>query len=168
MRQKIKRYILALDDTALLALYAACWAPALFAPSNSQIAWVTLGHILSAVAVMLVVLFWIHRPSFRLGWRVRDAWPALVVVVAVVEACQAPIRTVATLDLLRTLEMAAVFVWQHGAAALCPHKNTALFGGVPGCPDQVWLEGDCEMLLRCDAVFAIPGWRDSSGAPEYH
>lgn len=65
---------------------------------------------------------------------------------------------------IRRAELAAVFVWQHGAAALCPHKNTALFGGVSGCPDQVWLEGDCEMLLRCDAVFAIPGWRDSSGA----
>jgi hypothetical protein len=65
---------------------------------------------------------------------------------------------------IRKAEQAAVFVWQHGGAALCPHKNTALFGGVPGCRDKVWLEGDCEMLLRCDAVFAIPGWLNSRGA----
>jgi len=65
---------------------------------------------------------------------------------------------------IRTAEKAALFVWQHGAAALCPHKNTALFGGAPGCHDEVWLKGDCEMLLRCDAVFAIDGWRDSNGA----
>jgi hypothetical protein len=65
---------------------------------------------------------------------------------------------------IRRAEAAAVFVWQHGAAALCPHKNTALFGGVPGCPDTTWLEGDMEMLLRCDAVFAIENWKNSSGA----
>jgi hypothetical protein len=65
---------------------------------------------------------------------------------------------------IRQAEKAALFVWSHGAAAICPHKNTALFGGYPGCPDQTWLEGDCEILLRCDAVFAIDNWRDSSGA----
>ena len=40
---------------------------------------------------------------------------------------------------IRAAEDAAIFVWQHGAAALCPHKNTAMFGGIPGCPDNVWL-----------------------------
>ena len=61
-------------------------------------------------------------------------------------------------------EKAAIFVWQHGGAALCPHKNTAYFGGVPGCHDEVWLAGDIEMLKRCDAIFAIDGWRNSNGA----
>lgn len=67
---------------------------------------------------------------------------------------------------IRAEEQAAIFVWQHGAAALCPHKNTAMLGGVPGCPDHVWLRGDSEMLVRCDAVFAIRGWRESTGASE--
>jgi hypothetical protein len=65
---------------------------------------------------------------------------------------------------IRTAEAAAQFVWQHGAAALCPHKNTSGLGGLPGCPDQVWLEGDKELLRRCDAVWAIKGWRKSKGA----
>jgi hypothetical protein len=65
---------------------------------------------------------------------------------------------------IRKAEAAAIFVWQYGGAALCPHKNTAYFGGVPGCHDEVWLAGDKAMLLRCDAVWAIEGWRDSSGA----
>jgi hypothetical protein len=61
-------------------------------------------------------------------------------------------------------EKAALFVWQHGGVALCPHKNTALFGGAPGTTDETWLAGDLELLSRCDAVYAIPGWRESSGA----
>jgi hypothetical protein len=65
---------------------------------------------------------------------------------------------------IRRAEQAALFVWSHGAAAICPHKNTALFGGAPGCPDDTWLSGDLEILSRCDAVFAINGWRDSTGA----
>ena len=59
-------------------------------------------------------------------------------------------------------EQAALFVWQHGGAAICPHKNTAFFGGY--CPDKVWLEGDLEILRRCDAVYAMLGWEHSKGA----
>jgi hypothetical protein len=65
---------------------------------------------------------------------------------------------------IRAAEKAAQMVWQWGGAALCPHKNTAFFGGLPGCPDQIWLDGDLEMLWRCDAVWAIEGYEESSGA----
>lgn len=65
---------------------------------------------------------------------------------------------------IRTAEKAAQMVWQWGGVALCPHKNTAFFGGLPGCPDSVWLEGDLELLKRCDAVWAISNFHDSSGA----
>ena len=65
---------------------------------------------------------------------------------------------------IRAAEQAAQFVWQQGGVALCPHLNTALFDGLPGCADEVWLRGDLELLRRCDAVFAIEHWRDSSGA----
>jgi len=65
---------------------------------------------------------------------------------------------------IRKAEDAAVFVWQNGGVALCPHKNTAGFGGLPGCPDNVWLQGDLELLGRCDAVWALDGWMESSGA----
>lgn len=67
-------------------------------------------------------------------------------------------------DHIREASIAALFVWQHGAAAICPHRNTALFGGYPGCPDETWLKGDLEIIKRCDAVWAIHNWKDSVGA----
>ena len=65
---------------------------------------------------------------------------------------------------IREAERAALFVWRYGGAALCPHKNTAGLGGALGLPDSVWLEGDLEILRRCDALWAIPGWESSTGA----
>ena len=59
---------------------------------------------------------------------------------------------------------AALFVWLYGGVALCPHKNTSLFGGAYGIPDRTWLDGDLELLSRCDAIWALPGWDTSSGA----
>jgi hypothetical protein len=52
-------------------------------------------------------------------------------------------------------------VWQAGAVALCPHTNTALMDGC--LPDSVWLEGDIELLRRCDGVVLLPGWAASEG-----
>jgi len=63
---------------------------------------------------------------------------------------------------IRHAEKYAIKYWQMGYAVICPHKNTALFGGL--APDAVWLEGDLELLSRCDVVVMIPGWRGSSGA----
>lgn len=63
---------------------------------------------------------------------------------------------------VRTAERAALEVWKMGAAALCPHTNTANFQGA--APDEVWLEGDLEMLRRCDAVYALPTFHLSTGA----
>ena len=42
------------------------------------------------------------------------------------------------------------------------HKNTALFGGA--APDSVWLEGDLEMMRRCDAILCTDDWERSAGA----
>jgi nucleoside 2-deoxyribosyltransferase len=63
---------------------------------------------------------------------------------------------------IRRAEGFALNVWLLGAAALCPHTNTRFYQGA--APDRVWLEGDIEMLKRCDAVLAIPGWEKSKGA----
>lgn len=51
---------------------------------------------------------------------------------------------------IRRAEEVALRVWKAGAACICPHKNTAFFGGA--APDDVWLTGDLEMVRRCDAV----------------
>src|SRR5512136_1308254 len=72
-----------------------------------------------------------------------------------------PYRRRRLLNILRA-RSAALFVWQHGGVALCPHLNTAFFDGK--MPDDVWLDGDLELLSRCDAIWAIPGWRESAGA----
>jgi hypothetical protein len=72
-----------------------------------------------------------------------------------------PYRGRRLVNILRA-RAAALFVWQHGGVALCPHMNTAFFDGK--MPEAVWLEGDLELLSRCDAVWALPGWRESDGA----
>ena len=63
---------------------------------------------------------------------------------------------------IQNAEAVALRVWQLGHAAFCPHKNSAYFGGI--APDSAWLEGDIEIMRRCDAVCLVPGWEKSSGA----
>ena len=58
----------------------------------------------------------------------------------------------------------ALDVWRNGGIAICPHLNTMLFGGAPGCTDEMWLAGDLEILKRCDAVYAMIGYGRSEGA----
>ena len=65
---------------------------------------------------------------------------------------------------IRAAEQAALFVWINGGVALCPHKNTAGFGGAHGLPGKTWLIGDLELVARCDALWALPGWDTSEGA----
>lgn len=63
---------------------------------------------------------------------------------------------------IRAAEHYALAIWKLGAASICPHKNTEMFGGA--ADDSVWLEGDKAILARCDAVFGMPSWRESTGA----
>ena len=63
---------------------------------------------------------------------------------------------------IRRAEAVALQYWKLGYTVICPHKNTAFFGGA--LPDTVWLEGDIEILKRCDVIVMIPGWEDSKGA----
>jgi nucleoside 2-deoxyribosyltransferase len=63
---------------------------------------------------------------------------------------------------IRAAERVALDVWRLGAAALCPHANTAHFQDA--APDRVWLDGDLAMLDRCDALVTVDNWTDSVGA----
>jgi hypothetical protein len=63
---------------------------------------------------------------------------------------------------IRRAEVAAIEVWRAGGVAICPHKNTAYFGGA--ARDEVWLEGGRELVGRSDAVLCIEGWEQSEGA----
>lgn len=53
-----------------------------------------------------------------------------------------------------------------GAFPVIPHANTMFF--TAAAPDQVWLDGDMEMLRRCDAILMTPDWQRSSGARAEH
>lgn len=55
-------------------------------------------------------------------------------------------------------------VWKLGHVALCPHANTMFFQNAAGTADDVWLDGDLELILRCDAVLFTSDWERSSGA----
>jgi hypothetical protein len=63
---------------------------------------------------------------------------------------------------IRKAEKLALEIWKAGAVAICPHKNTALFGGT--LPDETWLRGDLELVRRSDAVCCTPDWERSEGA----
>ena len=52
--------------------------------------------------------------------------------------------------------------WKLGYAVICPHMNTAFMDGI--VPDSLFLDGDKEMLRRCDIVVMMPNWRSSNGA----
>jgi hypothetical protein len=68
---------------------------------------------------------------------------------------------------VRAAEAVALKYWKLGYAVVCPHTNTANFdGAIPKEMDQVWLEGDKEIMRRCDVVIALPTWKQSSGATD--
>lgn len=62
---------------------------------------------------------------------------------------------------VRRAEAFALEVWKAGGAAICPHANTRFFQ--LELPDQRWLDGDLEILRRCDAIAVLHGWETSEG-----
>lgn len=80
-----------------------------------------------------------------------------------------PYRAATVHGMHRNIDKAAEVAlkyWKLGYAVICPHKNTAFFDGE--CPDNVWLNGDLELLRRSDVVVMVPGWENSMGAREEH
>jgi len=67
---------------------------------------------------------------------------------------------------IRHAEALSLKLWKMGAAVICPHANTRYFQGAT--KDAVWLEGDLEIIRRCDAIVMTKTWRRSSGAREEH
>jgi hypothetical protein len=64
---------------------------------------------------------------------------------------------------IRRAEALALAIWRTGlAAVICPHANTRFFQDA--APDWMWLDGDLELLRRCDAVVLTPDWARSHGA----
>lgn len=63
---------------------------------------------------------------------------------------------------IRRAEELSLQVWRMGCAAICPHSNTRFFQGA--ADDSVWLDGDLELLSRCDAILMTDDWERSVGA----
>lgn len=63
---------------------------------------------------------------------------------------------------IRRAEALALDVWRLGAACICPHTNTRFYQGA--APDEIWLNGDLEIMRRCDFVIMTPDWERSRGA----
>jgi hypothetical protein len=63
---------------------------------------------------------------------------------------------------IQAAEQVALEVWRMGAVCICPHKNTAYFGGE--LPDETWLDGDRELIRRSDVVLMMDGYETSQGA----
>lgn len=99
------------------------------------------------------------------GIRRTDLWGPATLSRMKVVFIAGPYRAVSEWEVLaniRRAERLALDVWRLGACALCPHKNTAHFGGA--APDSVWLEGAQELLRRSDAVICTSDWEKSEGA----
>lgn len=66
------------------------------------------------------------------------------------------------LENIRAAEAVAIKYWRLGYAVICPHLNTAFFDGL--CEDHVWLDGDLEIVKRCDVLVAMHNWKESAGS----
>ena len=52
-------------------------------------------------------------------------------------------------------------LWEGGWVVICPHMNTALFKE----DDIDYIEGDCEIIIRCvDVIYMLKGYESSEGA----
>ena len=59
-------------------------------------------------------------------------------------------------------QYAAKELWKEGWAVICPHANSQGMDGI--VPEETFLEGDLEILRRCDAIYMMAGWEASAGA----
>jgi len=58
----------------------------------------------------------------------------------------------------------AIQLWDAGYVALCPHLNTAHFNENGPCTYDDFIEGDLQLLSRCDVIYMLEGWDESKGA----
>lgn len=56
----------------------------------------------------------------------------------------------------------ARILWKEGYAVICPHGNTAFMDG-KDIKAKVFLDGDLELLKRCDAMVLVGDWKNSKG-----
>ena len=76
-----------------------------------------------------------------------------------------PYRAPTISGVRRNIEAArelAELLWRNNIPTICSHLNTAYMDGI--APDQVFLDGDLVLLIRCDCVLVLPNSDKSTGA----
>ena len=74
-----------------------------------------------------------------------------------------PSRNSAEVDLnIAKAKLVALKYWKLGYAVICPHMNTAHMDGQ--ITWQEFMEGDLEILKRCDMIVMLPGYERSVGS----
>lgn len=69
-------------------------------------------------------------------------------------------------DNIKKAKQEALRVIKKGWFPVTPHLNTAHFEeweDFLGVDYHFWIEGDLEILKKCDAVYFTPDWEESSG-----
>jgi len=69
---------------------------------------------------------------------------------------------------IHTAREMTIKVWEAGFTCICPHLNTIHFERDCKCPEESYLEGDIEIVKRCNAVLMLEGWQESIGATDEH
>jgi hypothetical protein len=64
---------------------------------------------------------------------------------------------------IRDAEKVAKELWSGGITALCPHLNTAHFE-IEGVTYEDYINGDLELVSRCDCIIMLQDWHSSQGA----
>ena len=67
---------------------------------------------------------------------------------------------------IRIAEQYALALSNKHIGFFCPHAHTEHFTSGKGshAPEQFFYDMDIDILKRCDAVLAVPGWEASRGA----
>ncbi len=58
----------------------------------------------------------------------------------------------------------AIKLWEMGHAVICPHTNTIHFEQDCEATYEQYIEGDLNMISRCDAMVMLKYWETSKGA----
>jgi nucleoside 2-deoxyribosyltransferase len=68
-------------------------------------------------------------------------------------------------DNIKAAKFVALVLWKKGHAVICPHANTdfPMKLSMDTLDEKVWLEGDFQMIARCDAMVVMPNYEHSIG-----
>jgi hypothetical protein len=67
---------------------------------------------------------------------------------------------------IRVARLYAEKYWKLGYAVICPHTNSGTMEY--DVDEKLLLEGDLEIIKRCDVIVMLPHWEESAGSRAEH